>query len=96
MMDDDRTDPMADQVLDGNAIGGLLAGVFAAEMTTVPGRCAHCGTESAVGAMRAYARAPGIVLRCPACEGVVIRVVETPRGTFVDLRGISVLRFDRR
>ncbi len=48
-----------------------------------------------VGAMRAYVRAPGMVLRCPACDGIVLRVVETPDSTYVDLRGVAYLRFER-
>jgi len=42
--------------------------------------------------MRAYTRGPGIILRCPACAEVVLRIVETPGGTLVDLRGAAYLR----
>jgi hypothetical protein len=45
--------------------------------------------------MRAYTRAPGTVLRCPKCSGVVLRVVETPTATLVDASGIAWLRFER-
>ena len=84
-----------DAVLDGNAVAGLLAATMGGEMTHVPGECAHCGTVNRVGAMRAYVRAPGTVLRCPACEGVVLRIVQTPTATLVDARGIAWLRFER-
>jgi Family of unknown function (DUF6510) len=60
-----------------------------------PGKCAHCGTVSMVGAMRAYVRAPGTVLRCPTCEGVVLRIVETDDATYLDLRGVVYLRITR-
>ena len=89
-------DPMADQMLDGNAVAGLLAAAFGAEMTAVPGQCAHCGTVSMLGALHAWTRAPGIVLRCPVCSEVVLRVVETPTATLVDLRGVAALRLERR
>jgi phage FluMu protein Com len=92
----DMDDPVAEQVLDGNALAGTLEGLFGGDMTAVPGRCAHCGTVSAVGAMRAYTRAPGAVLRCPACKEVVLRVVETVDATYVDARGAAYLRFERR
>ena len=97
MADEQRTtdDPVDDQVLDGNAVAGILAVAFGAEMTAVPGECAHCGTINVVAAMRAYVRAPGTVLRCPACDGVVLRIVETPTGTLVDVRGVAWLRFER-
>ena len=89
-------DPAADQVLDGNAVAGILAVAFGTEMTAVPGECAHCGTVNVVAAMRAYVRAPGTVLRCPACGEVVLRIVETPSATLVDVRGAAWLRFERR
>jgi len=85
-----------DAVLDGNAVAGLLAMVFGAEMTEVPGACAHCGTVSMVAALRAYTRAPGIVLRCPVCSEVVLRFVETPTAILIDARGVAWLRMERR
>jgi hypothetical protein len=89
-------DMRADEsVLDGNAVAGLLAAALGAEMTEVPGQCAHCHTISVVAQFRAYTRAPGIVLRCPACSDVVLRVVETPTAVFVDTSGVRWLRFDR-
>ena len=84
-----------DSVLDGNAVAGLLAAAFGTEMTDVPGQCGHCHTVSVVAELRAYTRAPGTVLRCPACSGVVLRVVETPTATLVDASGVSWLRFER-
>lgn len=90
-----RDDPAIDLVLDANAVAGLLAGLFGGDVTGTPGECAHCHTVSMVGTMRAYTRAPGIVLRCPACTQVVLRVVETPTATVVDLGGIRTLRFPR-
>lgn len=89
-------DQVAEQVLDGNAIAGTLEAIFGGDMTSMPGRCASCGTVNAVGAMRAYMRGPGTVLRCPACDEVILRVVETVDATYVDVRGAAFLRFDRR
>jgi len=97
MADEQRTpnDPVDDQVLDGNAAAGVLATAFGVEMTDVPGSCAHCGTVNVIAALHAYTRAPGTVLRCPACGGVVLRVVETPTGTLIDASGAAWLRFER-
>jgi hypothetical protein len=86
---------MDEAMLDGNALAGMLASVFGADVTAIPGRCAHCGTVSMVGALRAYVRAPGAVLRCPVCAKVVMRLVETETATYVDLRGVAYLRFER-
>ncbi len=88
-------DPAVDLTVDGSAVGGLLAAVFGAEMTATPGQCASCRTVSVVGTMRAYVRGPGVILRCPACAEVVLRIVQTPRGTMVDARGAAYLVVDR-
>jgi len=96
-MEDERaTDAQADHVLDGNAVAGMLMAAFGSEMSAIPGQCAHCGTMSMVAELRAYTRAPGAVLRCPTCAGVVLRIVETRDAVLVDARGASYLRFARR
>lgn len=94
-MDNATEDPIVDLMVDGNAIAGALEMAFAGDVTAVPGRCAHCDAVNAIGAMHAYVRGPGAVLRCPACDGVVLRVVETTEATYVDLRGAAYLRFER-
>jgi len=94
-MDESDSDPMIDLMVDGNAIAGALETAFGGDITAVPGRCAHCGAVNPIGALRAYVRAPGAVLRCPSCDGVVLRVVETTEATYVDARGAAYLRFER-
>ena len=84
------------EALDGNALGGALAALFGDDMTTTPGSCAHCGTVSVIAEMRAYVQAPGRILRCRTCDGVVIRIVETPEATYIDARGAAYLRLARR
>ena len=90
-----RDDPAVALTVDGNAVGGLLASIFAADVTASPGQCANCHTVSLVGTMRAYVRGPGVVLRCPACAEVVLRIVQTPTATFVDVSGARSLRLER-
>lgn len=95
-MIDHTADPAVERELDGNALAGTLEDLFGADMTAMPGRCAHCGTINMIGAMRAYTHAPGAVLRCPACDEVVMRVVVTAEATYVDARGAVFLRFRHR
>jgi hypothetical protein len=85
-----------DTVLDGNAVAGLLVDVFGSEMTDAPSQCSHCGNDAAVGTLMAYVRAPGVVLRCRVCTKIVLRVVVTPRGTYVDASGVARLRLPPR
>jgi Family of unknown function (DUF6510) len=64
------------QVLDGNAVAGLLAEVFGgAEVTGAVRGCGSCGQEHAVGKHRLY-RGAGFVLRCPGCGDVAMVVVD--------------------
>jgi Family of unknown function (DUF6510) len=79
------------EALDGNAIGGLLFDVFGVEMTTATGVCAGCGASGLVAELEVYLRAPGTVVRCRSCSGVLM-VLVTVRGiTCVDLRGLARL-----
>jgi ribosomal protein S27E len=93
--DDSVMDATGEGRVDGNAVGGMLAMVFGHEMTSAPGRCAHCGTVNEMGAMHVYMRGPGVVVRCPACGEVVLRVVETATAMFLDARGVAFVRIER-
>ena len=90
-----REDPAVELTVDGNAVGGLLATIFGGDPTGGHGECASCHTVSVVGTLRVYMRGPGVVLRCPACAEVTLRIVETPTTRLVDLRGLVSLRMDR-
>jgi hypothetical protein len=90
------TTDVDESVLDGNAVAGLLAATFGWDMTAMPSQCAHCHNVNITAELRAYTRAPGVVLRCPTCSGVVMRIVETPTATLIDTSGIAWLRFERR
>jgi uncharacterized protein DUF6510 len=82
-----------DLMLDGNAVAGMLHAMFGEDMTETAAQCASCGTTSVMAQTRAYLGGPGIVLRCPACTEIIVRIAQTPRGTFVDVRGARHLRF---
>ncbi len=94
-MDEQGGDLGRDLMLDGNAVGGILAEVFGTEMTAASGTCGTCGNEGAVATLLAFTHAPGIVLRCPVCDAVQLRIVETPNGIRLDARGLAQLRIDR-
>jgi hypothetical protein len=70
----------ADLVLDGNAVAGMLVEIFGDDLTAALGTCPDCGKQAELGTCRAYTHAPGIVLRCSACDGVQLRIARTPRG----------------
>ncbi len=95
-MTDESIDTGHELIVDGNAAGGLLQAIFALEMTASPAECANCGNVTEVGALMAFTRAPGIVLRCPACKEVMLRVVETSEAYLLDMRGMAYLRIGKR
>jgi hypothetical protein len=47
-----------------------------------------------VGEAMAYVSEIGTVVRCARCDNALIRIAQNPRGYFLDLRGISYLRFE--
>jgi hypothetical protein len=73
---------MDELMLDGNAAAGTLEQMFAFEVTTAVGTCANCGAVGAVGGTKVYSQAPGIVVRCPACEAVLIRLAHDGESRF--------------
>jgi hypothetical protein len=77
--------------LDGNAAAGTLQAIFAAEMTTTSGTCDHCGAVNVVGAVTLYAKAPGLVFRCPTCDSVLMKIVTDGERYWVDMRGLRTL-----
>jgi Family of unknown function (DUF6510) len=78
--------------LDGNAVGGLLGEIFAAEMTTARGACGNCGAVEPLGAVLVYLHAPGVVIRCPHCDNVLIRIVRNGSGRlWLDVSGVRSL-----
>jgi hypothetical protein len=83
-------------MLDGNALAGVLQEIFSMEMTASPTECAHCGYEGEMGALLAFVCSPGLVLRCPVCENVILRIVQTPGAIYLDARGAAFLRLARQ
>jgi Family of unknown function (DUF6510) len=92
---EERTDINHELMLDANATAGLLFEVFGVEMTASPTECANCGNEGEIGTLLAFTQGPGIVLRCSACEHVVLRIVQTPDAIYLDARGAVYLRLSR-
>ncbi len=95
-MEDLQMDMNRELMLDGNAVGGTFYEIFGREMTAAPGECASCGNIAEMGALLAFTQAPGIVLRCPACEQVMVRIVQTREAIYLDARGVVYMRMQRR
>ena len=80
-----------DLTLDGNAAAGLLATIFAVEMTTAETVCDGCGATAPLGTLVVYESRMGTIVRCRGCDAALIRITEI-RGRYrLDLRGLRVL-----
>lgn len=77
---------MSDLHTDGNAVAGLLAQVLAVDATSIRRTCQSCADRRPMADHRAYHGA-GVVLRCPSCGDVALRIAIVGDGLTVELRG---------
>ena len=79
------------EALDGNAIAGLLAEVFGTEMTGAVHTCAACGATGPMARTLVYRQAPGTVVRCRECKGVLLVIVAVRGMNCIDVSGLAEL-----
>ena len=77
--------------LDGNAVAGMLGEMLSVDATTIVVRCAACSAEGALGEADVYAHAPGVVVRCRGCAGVLMRFAHIRGHLVADLHGAGRL-----
>jgi len=82
---------MEEMRLDGNAAAGQLRELFAMDVTAAMATCGACGTRRPVGSLLEYGQAMGVILCCPACDAVMLRIVRTPASMHVDGSGMAML-----
>jgi hypothetical protein len=80
--------------LDGNSAAGELSQIFAPDVTTAEGQCAHCGATKRFAEAHLYMGGPGVVARCVVCEHVLLRLVNIRERMFLDVRGMTYLSLD--
>jgi Family of unknown function (DUF6510) len=77
---------------DGTPLAGHVHDLFRVDLTSAVGRCTGCGRTAAMAELRVSDHAPGVVARCPACDQVLLRLVQGPGRAWLDLRGLSYLQ----
>ena len=82
-----------DRSLDGNAAAGPFGSIFGVDLTTVVVTCAGCHAVAPFAEQRAFLDSPGTVLRCPGCDHLLARVVETRTEIWLEMSGSSSWRF---
>jgi hypothetical protein len=93
-MSDKEPDMNTALMVDGNALAGQMEQIFRRDMTMAVARCSACEVDTEIGALLAFIRGPGAVLRCPACHTAVARIVETPAALYLDVQGAMYVRLD--
>ncbi len=73
--------------LDGNALAGPMAELFAVDVTSALVTCNDCGAAKPLAEQAAYVGGPGSVLRCSGCSAVLVRFVTTRDAVWLDVRG---------
>ena len=77
--------------VDGNRAAGPLAQAFGRDVTDAAVVCALCGLRHLLAECQVYDRAPGIVMRCPACRNVELVIVEIRTEVRISLRGLRYI-----
>jgi hypothetical protein len=83
------------QPVDGNAAAGTLSELFVPDLTVARAKCAGCGVTRTIGVMLVYAHGMGTVMRCPGCDGVVLRIARTPTHMWLDATGATSIVVSR-
>lgn len=92
MADRDATGHEDTTHVDGNAIVGALSIALGTDVANATLECRGCGGTHRLTETRVYLRCPGYVIRCPACGGVEIVMVEIAHRFEVTMSGIGALR----
>ncbi|WP_411093617.1 DUF6510 family protein [Streptomyces sp. 049-1] len=91
----DNTGPdgggVRNEYVDGNAMAGPLAEIFAVDVTVATSRCGQCGCTGPLACLHVYTHAPGLVARCQRCGEVVLRVVRAKDTACLDMSGTASL-----
>jgi hypothetical protein len=77
--------------LDGNAAARMMSEIFVKDVTSAEATCAGCGASGPMASLISYGHAMGVVLRCPACDLAMLRMVRTPRELRLDVSGVALL-----
>ena len=84
---------VTDLLLGGDAAASLIRQIFIPDATLAKVRCRACDSVSSVGALTVYAGPMGVVLNCSDCDNVLMRVVDTPHGLWLEMGGTRNFRF---
>jgi hypothetical protein len=79
--------------IDAQSAAGGLAQIFTLDLTQATAACNGCGRTGSFAELDRYGGAMGTVIRCPACDHILMRTVTTARGTLIEMQGLRHLGF---
>jgi len=79
-------------VVDGNAVAGLLAEVFEADVTSLVGVCAGCEAAAPLAETVVELDEVAAIVRCRSCTHTLLTVLRAGNGTRVVLGALRELR----
>jgi hypothetical protein len=82
-----------DRSVDGNAAASAFEEIFRIDLTTAVVTCAGCQASAPFAGQRAFLGGPGAVLRCPGCDHLLARLVQTPTEVWLEMSGSASWRF---
>jgi hypothetical protein len=77
--------------VDGNALSAALSLAFGTDVASADGICAHCGHHHPFAEAHVYLRNPGMVMRCPNCEGAELTLVEIEHHLHITIQGLATI-----
>jgi hypothetical protein len=86
----DRSDDLA---IEGKAVAGSLAEIFAVAVTAAEVTCAGCGRNSPLADEEAYLRGPGSLLQCNHCASILGRLRRSKEALWVALNSSAAWQF---
>lgn len=74
-------------IVDGNALAGMLAPVFAGDATSLVVHCRHCGASAALATLVVELDDAAAIARCRGCTHTLLTVLDPHGEVSVVLQG---------
>lgn len=79
-------------IVDGNAIAGMLMDLFGADVTALVGTCGACGSLAALAEAVVELDRYAAIVRCRSCTHTLFTVLHSREGTAMLVGSLSAVR----
>lgn len=77
--------------VDGNALAGMLSGVFADDPTSIVVVCGHCARSGSLAEAVVERDEHAAIVRCRGCSRTLMTVVAAPSGPAIRIAALAEL-----